>query len=77
MQRTEKPINYIYFFFDEEGYRVPLLTGTAIGSCFDSEIHPNSELKKLILEQLPENQHLKEIFIWVDGTDFKIGRVDV
>lgn len=45
MQRTEKPINYIYFFFDEEGYRVPLLTGTAIGSCFDSEIHPNSELK--------------------------------
>lgn len=75
MQRTEKLINYIYFFFDEVGYRVPLITGTAIGSCFDSEIHPNSELKKLIKKQLPENQNLREIFIWVDGTEFKIGQL--
>lgn len=75
MQRTEKLINYIYFFFDEVGYRVPLITGTAIGSCFDSEIHSNSELKKLIKKQLPANQDASVIFIWVDGTEFKIGQM--
>lgn len=54
MQRMEKLINYIYFCLDEFGSRRPLIAGSILGSNLDSVIHPSSEFKKLILEQLPK-----------------------
>ena len=54
MQRMKKLINYIYFCLDEFGSRRPLIAGSILGSNLDSVIHPSSEFKKLILEQLPK-----------------------
>jgi predicted esterase YcpF (UPF0227 family) len=74
--RVEKLNNYIYFYFDRDGNRVPLIAGASLGQYFSTEIAPDKETKKLILELLPKDQLFTEIFIWVDGTEFKIGRVD-
>ncbi|WEV40320.1 hypothetical protein [Lactobacillus sp. ESL0681] len=74
--RLEKLNNYIYFYLDKDGNRIPLIASAGQGLYFDDDIHPKGEMKKLILELLPKNQLSTEIFIWVDGTEFKIGRVD-
>lgn len=76
MQRMEKLINYIYFCLDEFGSRRPLIAGSNLGSNLDSVIHPSSEFKKLILEQLPKKKYSAEIYVWVDGTEFKIDPID-
>ena len=75
MEIQRKEVNYIYFFFDRFGKRVPLIAGADLGNNLDSEIHPNSILKKMILEQLPKDQTSKSIYLWIDGTEFKIGQV--
>ncbi|WP_294836831.1 hypothetical protein [uncultured Lactobacillus sp.] len=76
MQRTEKPINYIYFFFDQFGKRVPLIAGANKGSNLDSEIHPSLALKKLILEQMPKGQTSRDVYVLIDGSEFKLGNLD-
>ena len=76
MEIQRKEVNYIYFFFDQFGERVPLIAGADLGNNLDSEIHPNSILKKMILEQLPKDQTSKSIYLWIDGTEFKLGVLD-
>ena len=46
MEIQRKEVNYIYFFFDQFGKRIPLIAGADLGNNLDSEIHPNSILKK-------------------------------
>lgn len=75
MQRMEKLINYIYFCLDEFGSRRPLIAGSNLGSNLDSVIHPSSEFKKLILEQIPTKQDSIDLFVWIDGTEFRIGAI--
>lgn len=75
MQRMEKLINYIYFCLDEFGSRRPLIAGSVLGSNLDSVIHPSSEFKKLILEQLHARQHFIDLYIWIDGAEFRIGTI--
>lgn len=76
MEIQRKEINYVYFFYDQFGKRVPLIAGADNGSNLDSEIHPNLTLKKLILAQMPKDQTSKDVYILIDGVEFKLGILD-
>lgn len=75
IQRTEKPINFIYFYIDLTDSRIPLIAGSVLGNNLDSVIHPSSEFKKLISEQLPPRRRFVNLYIWIDGTEFRIGDI--
>ena len=75
MEIQRKEVNYVYFYFDQFGKRIPLIAGADLGNNLDNEIHPNLTLKKIILEQMPKDQISKSIYLWIDGTEFKIGQV--
>lgn len=76
IQRIQKESNYIYFYFNKNGDRVPLIAGASLGQSFDFIIHPNDDMKKLLLDILPDKQLSTDIYIWVDGTEFKIEQSD-
>ena len=76
MEILRKEVNYIYFFFDQFGKRIPLIAGADLGNNLDSEIHPNSIQKKMILEQLPKDQTSKDVYVLIDGVEFKLGILD-
>lgn len=76
METQAKEINYVYFYFDQFGKRVPLIAGADNGRNLDSEIHPNLTLKKLILEQMPKDQTSKDVYVLIDGVEFKLGSLD-
>ena len=76
MEIQAKEVNYVYFFYDQFGKRVPLIAGADKGSNLDSEIHPNLTLKKLILEQMPKDQTSKDVYVLIDGVEFKLGILD-
>lgn len=76
MEIQAKEVNYVYFFYDQFGKRVPLIAGADNGSNLDSEIHPNLTLKKLILEQMPKDQTSKDVYVLIDGIEFKLGSLD-
>ena len=76
METQAKETNYVYFYFDQFGKRVPLIAGADNGRNLDSEIHPNLTLKKLILEQMPKDQTSKDVYVLIDGVEFKLGSLD-
>ena len=76
MKTQAKEVNYVYFYFDQFGKRIPLIAGSDNGSNLDSEIHPNLTLKKLILEQMPKDQTSKDVYVLIDGVEFKLGILD-
>ena len=76
MKTQAKEVNYVYFYFDQFGKRIPLIAGSDNGSNLDSEIHPNLTLKKLILEKMPKDQTSKDVYVLIDGVEFKLGILD-
>lgn len=76
MEMQTKEVNYVYFFYDQFGKRVPLIAGADRGSNLDSVIHPNLTLKKLILEQMPKDQISRDVYVLIDGVEFKLGILD-
>ena len=76
MEIQRKEVNYVYFYFDQFGKRIPLIAGADLGNNLDNEIHPNLTLKKIILEQMPKDQNSRDVYVWIDGSEFKLGILD-
>lgn len=62
---------YIYFYYNEDGKRVPILTG---GSRYLHEIFSIKE-KQSTINEFPIIKELSienELFVWIDGTEFLV-----